>query len=95
MTDEATALLGGAGASGGGGVGTTSAQWLHAAAQRHRTKLHRKVDRAASKGRKPRYTIQEKLVNFMAPVAMPGDFDEYSGQVFQGRVDLRGSLFGG
>jgi protein AATF/BFR2 len=84
---------GAAGVSGGGG-GSTSAQWLRAAEQRHRTKLHRKVDRAASKGRKPRYTIQEKLVNFMAPVAMPGDHDEDGGRVFQGRVDLRGSLFG-
>ena len=41
-----------------------------AAAARHRTKLHRKVDRKASKGRKTRYTVQQELVNFMAPAGV-------------------------
>ena len=36
----------------GGGGGSTSAEWMAAAQQRHKTKLHRKVDRKASKGRK-------------------------------------------
>jgi hypothetical protein len=30
----------------------------------------------------------------MAPVAMAGDHDEDGGRIFQGRVDLRGSLSG-
>ena len=34
-----------------GGSGTNSA-WMQAAQQRHKTKLHRKIDRKASKGRK-------------------------------------------
>ena len=38
--------------AGGGGGGSTSAEWMAAAQQRHKTKLHRKVDRKASKGRK-------------------------------------------
>ena len=33
-------------------------------------KLRKKVDRRASKGRKLRYTVHPKLVNFMAPVAI-------------------------
>ena len=44
------------------------------------------MDRKASKGRKLRYHIQDKLVNFMAPVEQAGH--EIATQLF-------GSLFGG
>ena len=35
-------------------------------------KKRKQVDRRASKGRKLRYHVQEKLVNFMAPVELAG-----------------------
>jgi len=41
-------------------------QWL--AIQRLRSKIKKRVDTKASKGRKVRFTIHGKLVNFMAPV---------------------------
>merc|ERR1712228_722563 len=41
-------------------------QWLEV--QKLRTKLKKKVDTKASKGRKVRYDIHAKLVNFMAPL---------------------------
>lgn len=44
------------------------------------------MDRRASKGRKLRYHVQDKLVNFMAPVEQPGH--ELAVQLFS-------SLFGG
>jgi protein AATF/BFR2 len=48
---------------------------------------HRKaVDRRASKGRKLRYHVHEKLVNFMAPVE--NDAPEYLSNIFA-------NLFGG
>ena len=34
------------------------------------SKKRRQVDRRASKGRRLRYDVQDKLVNFMAPVNM-------------------------
>ncbi|KAL3152741.1 hypothetical protein ABBQ38_012331 [Trebouxia sp. C0009 RCD-2024] len=49
-------------------------------------KKRKQVDRRASKGRKLRYHIQDKLVNFMAPVEQPGH--DIATQLF-------GSLFGG
>lgn len=49
-------------------------------------KKRKQVDRRASKGRKLRYHIQDKLVNFMAPVEQPGH--DIAAQLF-------GSLFGG
>ena len=49
-------------------------------------KKRKQVDRRASKGRKLRYHIQDKLVNFMAPVEQAGH--EIAAQLF-------GSLFGG
>ena len=49
-------------------------------------KKRKQVDRRASKGRKLRYHIQDKLVNFMAPVEPAGH--EIAAQLF-------GSLFGG
>merc|ERR1712147_584924 len=44
-------------------------QWLQI--QKLRSKLKKKVDTRASKGRKVRYDIHTKLVNFMAPVNQP------------------------
>merc|ERR1712096_470022 len=44
-------------------------QWLQI--QKLRSKLKKKVDTRASKGRKVRYDIHTKLVNFMAPVSQP------------------------
>ena len=49
-------------------------------------KKRKQVDRRASKGRKLRYHVQDKLVNFMAPVEQAGH--EIAAQLF-------GSLFGG
>jgi protein AATF/BFR2 len=36
------------------------------------TKVKKNVDRRASKNRRLRYTVHEKLVNFMAPVMVDG-----------------------
>ncbi|XP_044529442.1 protein AATF [Gracilinanus agilis] len=41
-------------------------QWL--AIQKLRSKIHKKVDRKASKGRKLRYHVLSKLLSFMAPI---------------------------
>ncbi len=49
-------------------------------------KKRKQVDRRASKGRKLRYHVQEKLVNFMAPV-------EHAGHGIA--TQLFSSLFGG
>jgi protein AATF/BFR2 len=40
-------------------------QWV--ALQKYRSKMKRKIDTRATKGRKIRYTVIPKLVNFMAP----------------------------
>jgi protein AATF/BFR2 len=48
------------------GTGSADSDLIRsAAAARRRTRKH--VDRRASKGRKIRYTVIPKLVNFMAP----------------------------
>ncbi|ESP02542.1 hypothetical protein LOTGIDRAFT_138224, partial [Lottia gigantea] len=47
-------------------------QWLEV--QKSRTKVKRNVDTKASKGRKLRYNVHPKLVNFMAPV----DFTDWN-----------------
>lgn len=44
------------------------------------TKMRKRVDRRASKGRKIRYDIHEKLVNFMAPREM--DLPSFASQLF-------------
>jgi protein AATF/BFR2 len=49
-------------------------------------KRRKAVDRRASKGRKLRYTVHEKLVNFMVPVA--SDPPPFAAQLFA-------NLFGG
>jgi protein AATF/BFR2 len=60
-----------AGAEGGSGGG--EAEWL--AAQRSR-KAKKVVDTKASKGRRLRYEVHEKLQNFMVPVPVPGQWHE-------------------
>lgn len=58
-------------------------QWLQL--QNLRSKMKRKIDTRATKGRKIRYVVHSKLVNFMAPIE-----DNNNCAV----TDLRGSLFG-
>lgn len=62
-----------------------SRQWLEL--QKMRSKIKRKIDTRASKGRKVRYDVHSKLVSFMAPqnVGIMSD---------QARNDLFASLFG-
>lgn len=62
-----------------------SRQWLEI--QKLRKKVKRKVDTRASKGRKIRYDIIPKLVNYMAPL----DRATYSDEA---KTELFGSLFG-
>lgn len=62
-----------------------SRQWLEI--QKLRSKVKRKVDTKASKGRRTRYVVIPKLVNFMAPV----DTATYSEDA---RTELFSSLFG-
>lgn len=60
-------------------------QWL--TIQKLRSKIRKKVDTKASKGRKVKFQIHNKLVNFMAPV----DHSELSDK---GRAELYRGLFG-
>jgi len=60
-------------------------QWLEV--QKLRSKLKKKVDTKASKGRKIRYDIHSRMVNFMAPVYTNSDRDESTNHLFS-------SLFG-
>lgn len=55
--------------------------------QRMRNKLKKQVDTRASKGRKIRYDVHEKLVNFMAPTDRTSMSDEAKNELFK-------SLFG-
>ncbi|XP_017555616.2 protein AATF [Pygocentrus nattereri] len=60
-------------------------QWL--AIQKLRSKIKKKVDTKASKGRKIRFHIHSKLVNFMAPI-------DHSAMSDEARSELYRSLFG-
>ncbi|XP_043910508.1 protein AATF [Protopterus annectens] len=60
-------------------------QWL--AIQKLRSKIKKKVDTKASKGRKIRYHVHSKLVSFMAPV-------DHSTMNDDARTELYRSLFG-
>lgn len=60
-------------------------QWLEV--QKLRTKLKKKVDTKASKGRKVRYDIHAKLINFMAPIHAQAENEETKNELFS-------SLFG-
>ncbi|XP_071760288.2 protein AATF [Centroberyx gerrardi] len=60
-------------------------QWL--AIQKLRSKIKKKVDTKASKGRKVRFHIHSKLVNFMAPI-------DHSSMNDEARTELYRCLFG-
>ncbi|XP_028563193.2 protein AATF isoform X1 [Podarcis muralis] len=60
-------------------------QWL--AIQKLRSKIRKKVDKKASKGRKIRYHVHSKLVSFMAPI-------DHSTMTDDARTELYRSLFG-
>ncbi|XP_053313670.1 protein AATF [Spea bombifrons] len=60
-------------------------QWL--AIQKLRSKIKKKVDTKASKGRKVRYHVHSKLVSFMAPI-------DHSAMNDDARTELYQSLFG-
>ncbi|XP_042272757.1 protein AATF [Thunnus maccoyii] len=57
-------------------------QWL--AIQKLRSKIKKKVDTKASKGRKVRFHIHSKLVNFMAPVDHSSVSDEARSELYRG-----------
>ncbi|KAM8873896.1 protein AATF [Spinachia spinachia] len=57
-------------------------QWL--AIQKLRSKIKKKVDTKASKGRKVRFDIHSKLVNFMAPIDHSSVSDEARSEVYRG-----------
>ncbi|XP_024127156.1 eukaryotic translation initiation factor 3 subunit D [Oryzias melastigma] len=63
----------------------TGRQWL--AIQKLRSKMKRKVDTRASKGRKVRFHVHSKLLNFMAPMDNSSMSDEARSELFR-------SLFG-
>ena len=71
---------------GGGAEGDEGRQWLKV--QRLRSKMKKKVDTRASKGRKVRYDIHSKLVNFMAPVPEANQWQDSA------KNELFSSLFG-
>ncbi|XP_016040974.2 protein AATF [Erinaceus europaeus] len=60
-------------------------QWL--AIQKLRSKIHKKVDRKASKGRKLRFHVLSKLLSFMAPI-------DHTTMNDDARTELFRSLFG-
>merc|ERR1712025_1469037 len=60
-------ILGGKKAAASTDSAEVGRQWLQI--QKLRAKLKKKVDTRASKGRKVRYDIHTKLVNFMAPIS--------------------------
>ncbi|XP_074524078.1 protein AATF [Halichoeres trimaculatus] len=57
-------------------------QWL--AIQKLRSKIKKKVDTKASKGRKVRFHIHSKLVNFMAPMDHSSMSDEARSELYRG-----------
>uniref|UniRef100_A0A3Q3WUM1 Uncharacterized protein n=1 Tax=Mola mola TaxID=94237 RepID=A0A3Q3WUM1_MOLML len=57
-------------------------QWL--AIQKLRSKIKKKVDTKASKGRKVRFHIHSKLVNFMAPIDHSTMSDEARSELYRG-----------
>ena len=67
-------------------AGEAGKHWLQI--QKLRSKLKKKVDTRASKGRKVRYDIHSKLVNFMAPVRLTDQMPD------KARKELFTSLFG-
>ena len=70
--------------------GEVGKHWLQI--QKLRSKLNKKVDTRASKGRKVRYDIHTKLVNFMAPVRISDPMaDSARQELFSSLFDARRS----
>ncbi|XP_040895484.1 protein AATF [Toxotes jaculatrix] len=65
-------------------------QWL--AIQKLRSKIKKKVDTKASKGRKVRFHIHSKLVNFMAPVDHSSVSDEARSELYRGLFGQNSSV---
>ncbi|XP_018525480.1 LOW QUALITY PROTEIN: protein AATF [Lates calcarifer] len=65
-------------------------QWL--AIQKLRSKIKKKVDTKASKGRKVRFHIHSKLVNFMAPVDHSSMNDEARSELYRGLFGQNSSV---
>lgn len=63
-----------------------SKQWIQL--QNMRRKMKRKIDTRATKGRRVRYDVHNKLVNFMAPIAV---YDKWTDSA---KNELYNSLFG-
>ncbi|KAK2836020.1 hypothetical protein Q5P01_016504 [Channa striata] len=65
-------------------------QWL--AIQKLRSKIKKKVDTKASKGRKVRFHIHSKLVNFMAPIDPSSMGDEARSELYRGLFGQKSSV---
>nr|XP_031828453.1 protein AATF [Nomia melanderi] len=63
-----------------------SKQWIQL--QNMRSKMKRKIDTRATKGRRIRYNVHNKLVNFMAPITINDTWTD------QAKDELYSSLFG-
>lgn len=63
-----------------------SKQWIQL--QNMRSKIKRKIDTRATKGRRIRYNVHNKLVNFMAPIAVDDTWTDHA------KDELYNSLFG-
>ncbi|CAK9832888.1 Protein AATF [Anthophora retusa] len=63
-----------------------SKQWIKL--QSMRSKMKKRVDTKATKGRKIRYNVHNKLVNFMAPITINDTWTDHA------KNDLYSSLFG-
>ncbi|XP_030753400.1 protein AATF [Sitophilus oryzae] len=67
-------------------------QWIQL--QNLRNKMKRKIDTKATKGRKIRYTVHSKLVNFMAPLYQETWTDEAKNELYSslfGKIKLKNS----
>ncbi|XP_053989505.1 protein AATF [Hylaeus volcanicus] len=63
-----------------------SKQWIQL--QNMRSKMKRKIDTRATKGRRIRYNVHNKLVNFMAPITINDTWTDHA------KDELYNSLFG-
>ena len=63
-----------------------SKQWIQL--QNMRSKMKRKIDTKATKGRRIRYNVHNKLVNFMAPITVNDTWTDHA------KDELYSSLFG-
>jgi protein AATF/BFR2 len=63
-----------------------SKQWIQL--QNMRSKMKRKIDTRATKGRRIRYTVHQKLVNLMAPITVNDTWTDHA------KDELFSSLFG-